>query len=286
MELGVVFPQTEIGSDPAAVRDFAQAAESIGFSHLLIYDHVLGADPDRPDPLPGPYTKDHLFHEPFVTLGYLAGVTTTIEFAPAVIILPQRQTALVAKQAAQIDLLSGGRLRLGVGTGWNWVEYEALGENFHDRGRRQEEQIDLMRRLWSEEVVSYKGRWHRVTKAGLNPLPSRQIPIWFGGGADALLKRAARIGDGWMAVMATEEKERSLVDRLHGYLKEAGRAPDSFGIQARDRIRDGDPESWRRNAERWRSLGATHLAVVTMDAGLARPDAHIDAIRRYWDALA
>ena len=284
MELGVVFPQTEIGADPAAIRDFAQAAEALGYSHLLIYDHVLGADPDRPDPLPGPYTKEHSFHEPFVTLAFLAAVTTTLELAPAVIILPQRQTALVAKQAAQLDLLSGGRLRLGVGTGWNWVEYEALGENFRNRGRRQEEQIELMRELWANDVISFEGRWHRVTKAGLNPRPARQIPIWFGGSADAVLRRAARMGDGWMAIATTEEHERDVVERLQGYLDETGRR-ERFGIQARTRIQDGDPDGWRRSLERWEGMGATHMAVVTMDAGLSGPQAHLDAIHRYKDAV-
>ena len=171
MKIGAVFPQTEIGADPAAVADFATAAEEIGYHHLIVYDHVLGASTaNRPD-WQGPYTAESLFHEPFVLFGYLAGLTKTLELVTAVIILPQRQTALVAKQAAAVDVLSGGRLRLGAGTGWNAVEYEALGENFHNRGVRSEEQIDVMRQLWADDVVSYDGRWHKITEAGLNPLP-------------------------------------------------------------------------------------------------------------------
>ena len=184
MELGVVFPQTEIGSDPIAVRDYAQAAEQLGYTHLIVYDHVLGADTTRHENWQGGYTLESMFHEPFVLFGYLAGVTSTIELVTAVLILGQRQTALVAKQAAEVDVLSGGRLRLGIGVGWNHVEYEALGENFHDRGRRSEEQIELLRALWTEEAVDFHGRWHNVTHAGISPLPV-QRPIYPSGWAPA-----------------------------------------------------------------------------------------------------
>jgi probable F420-dependent oxidoreductase len=285
MELGIVFPQSEIGNDPLAIRDFAQAAEELGFSHLLIYDHVLGADPDRPGGWDGPYDKDVSFHEPFVMLGYLAAVTRTLELATGVIILPQRQAALVAKQAAEVDLLSGGRLRLGVGTGWNAVEYEALGQSFHDRGRRQEEQIELMRQLWAKDSISFEGKWHRVTRAGINPRPSREIPIWFGGTAEALLRRTARIGDGWIPIMGPNDTARALLDRLRGHLDAEGRDPSAFGIQAQAQVRGGDPERWARFAEGWRTLGATHLAIATMNAGLATPDDHIEAARRFLGAV-
>lgn len=238
-----------------------------------------------PDPLPGPYTKDHVFHEPFVTLGYIAAVTERIGLVTGVIILPQRQTALVAKQAAQVDLLSGGRLRLGVGIGWNWVEYEALGQNFHDRGKRQEEQIALMRELWANDTITYQGTWHRVTKAGLNPRPQRQIPVWFGGFAEAALRRAGRIGDGWIGGASPDQAER-LIEQLRGYVREAGRDPAQFGIEGRDQVADSTPDSWRANADRWRELGASHLSLVTMNAGLNTPDDHIDALRRYREALA
>ncbi|NRA04096.1 MAG: LLM class F420-dependent oxidoreductase [Myxococcales bacterium] len=287
MELGVVFPQTEIGNDPIAIRDFAQAAEGLGFGHLLAYDHVLGADPDRPGGWQGrPYDKDTPFHEPFVLFGYLAGCTTTLEFVSAVIILPQRQTALVAKQAAEVDVLSSGRLRLGVGTGWNEVEYEALGENFHDRGKRQEEQIELMRRLWAEESLSFEGRWHRVTKAGINPRPEATIPIWLGGMAEAVIDRAARIADGWMPLAGPNDASKQVIEKIHAGLEQAGRKPEDFGIQAQAQVRGGDPDRWRKHAAAWERLGATHLAIATMNAGLATPEAHIDAIRRYREALS
>lgn len=284
MELGVVLPQTEIGSDPVALRDFAQATEALGFGHLLLYDHVLGADPDRPGGWSGPYDKDSSFHEPFVALGYLAAFTERIELVTGVIILPQRQAALVAKQAAEVDVLSKGRLRLGVGTGWNPVEYEALGENFHDRGKRQEEQIQLMRQLWREDVVTFDGRSHKVTLAGIKPRPGRDIPVWFGGGVDAVLRRAARIGDGWMPITGPESA-RNAVPTLRAYLRDEGRDPAAFGIQAQVPLRGGDPERWRRRAADWREVGATHLSIVTMGADLKTPDAHIDAIRSWKDAV-
>src|SRR6476659_4040741 len=181
MRLGAVFPQTEIGPDPGAVRAFAQAAEELGYDHLLAYDHVLGADTsNRPD-WPGPYRAEHQFHEIFVLSGYLAAVAPGLELVTGVLVLPQRQTALVAKQAAEIDLLTGGRFRLGVGLGWNFVEFEALGEDFTNRGRRSEEQIDVLRRLWTEQSVTHEGEHERVTGAGLSPLPrQRPIPVWFG----------------------------------------------------------------------------------------------------------
>lgn len=286
MELGAVFPQSEIGNDPVAIRDFAQAVEALGLTHLLIYDHVLGADPNRPGGWSGPYDKDTPFHEPFVTFGYLAAVTRRLELVTAVLILPQRQAALVAKQAAEVDVLSGGRLRLGVGTGWNRLEYEALGESFGDRGRRQEEQIALMRELWAHDAITFEGRWHRVSAAGLNPRPGRQIPIWFGGGADALLRRAARIGDGWLPLMGPDERAKDVLAKLRGYLEDARRDPAQFGIQAQAQVRGGSPERWARAAERWRELGASHLAIATMNAGLATPDDHVEAIRRWREAVA
>ncbi len=285
MQLGAVFPQSEIGNDPAVIRDFAQGVESLGFTHLLIYDHVLGADPNRPGGWRGPYDKDTPFHEPFVTFGYLAAVTRTLELATAVLILPQRQTALVAKQAAAVDVLSGGRLRLGIGTGWNAIEYEALGENFHDRGRRQEEQVALMRELWANETISYEGRWHRVTAAGINPRPKRQIPIWFGGSHPAVVRRAARIGDGWLPLMGPNDEGKLVLGQLRAHLEEAGRDPSSFGIQAQAQIRNGNPDRWRRNAESWRELGASHLAIASMNAGLASGEDHLKAMEEWLRAI-
>ncbi len=280
MHVGAVFPQTEIGDDPAAIRDFAQAAEALGYSHILIYDHVLGATHDREPRLTGPYTESTPFHEIFVLLGFLAACTERIGLATGVVILPQRQTALVAKQAAEVDVLSGGRLRLGIGTGWNYVEYDALNEDFHNRGARQSEQVELMRKLWTEPVVTFEGKWHKIDRAGILPRPARSIPVWFGGLNESALKRAARIGDGIMPLLGPDENGRAVLDRVRGYLKDYGRNPESFGIEGFTNI--GAPEdSWRSRLDAWRDAGATHVSVRTMNANLGSPQAHIDALRRY-----
>jgi probable F420-dependent oxidoreductase len=282
MRLGVVFPQTEIGIDPLVIRDYAQAAEELGYAHILAYDHVLGANPDsRPGWRP-PFTYLDSIHEPFVLFGYLAGLTTRIELVTGVIILPQRQTALVAKQAAALDVLSRGRVRLGIGIGWNPVEYEALGENFTNRGRRSEEQAEVMRLLWTQPLVTFAGRWHKITDAGLNPLPiQRPIPIWFGGSADAVLRRIGRLGDGWFPLLAPDEKCRAAVDRIRSYARDAGRDPASIGVEGRISIGDRPIQEWVQEIRAWHQLGATHLSVNTMKAGLPTPAAHIDAIRRF-----
>ena len=286
MRIGVVFPQTEIGADPVAVRDYAQAAESLGYDHLLAYDHVLGANPSSRPGWHG-YEHTHMFHEPFALFGYLAGLTQRMELVTGVLILPQRQTALVAKQAAEVDVLSGGRLRLGIGIGWNAVEYEALGENFHDRGRRSEEQIEVLRTLWTQELVTYEGRWHKITDAGLNPLPvQRPIPIWFGGMADRVLRRISRLGDGWFPQGQPDDNGRAMLDKLQAYARREGREPSSIGIEGRISLAQDSAESWINLFAAWRELGATHVSVNTMGAGLSSPDDHIDAIRRFKEAIA
>ena len=286
MHIGVIFPQTEIGTDPGAIRAYAQAAEELGYAHLVVYDHVLGADPEGHPGWRGPYTHETTFHEPFVLFGYLAAITQRLELVTGIIILPQRQTALVAKQAAEVDVLTGGRLRLGVGVGWNAVEYEALGEEFHTRGLRVEEQVALMRALWTQEVVSFEGRWHHVTYAGLNPLSiQRPIPVWMGGGAEPVLQRIARIADGWFPQIRPDDAARQTIERLHGYAREAGRDPADIGIEARVSIAGGTPEDWARAVDAWQDLGATHLALNTMNAGLNSPDQHIDALRRFQEAV-
>ncbi len=228
-----------------------------------------------------------MFHEPFVLFAYLAGVTQRIEFVSGIIILPQRQTALVAKQTAALDVLSRGRLRLGIGIGWNPVEYEALGENFHDRGRRSEEQIEILRRLWTNELVTYEGKWHKITDAGLNPLPvQRPIPIWFGGTSDRVMRRLARIGDGWFPQRFGPDAEgRENFDRLRSYIVEAGRDPSEVGIEPRISVSQGGPDEWAEEASAWKDLGATHISVNTMGAGYGSPGAHIDAIARFRQAL-
>jgi probable F420-dependent oxidoreductase len=286
MRIGVVFPQTEIGEDPAVLRDYAQAAEDLGYTHLLAYDHVIGAEAASRPGWRG-YTHESLFHEPFVLFSYLGALTKSIEFVTGILILPQRQTVLVAKQAAALDVLTGGRLRLGVAIGWNSVEYEAMGESFTNRGRRIEEQIRLLRALWTQEVVDFKGRWHRVDRAGLKPLPvQRPIPIWMGGMADNVISRVARLADGWFPQMRPDEGGRQLIARLHDEARAAGRRPEDIGIEGRANIANANPEEWASNVEAWRDLGATHLSVNTMGAGLESPRDHIEAIRRFREAVA
>ena len=286
MQLGAIFPQTEIGADPAAVRDFAQAAEALGYEHLLVFDHVLGADASKREIWERPYSHTDIFHEPFVLFGYLAAFTETIQMTTGILILPQRQTALVAKQAAAVDVLTGGRLRLGVGIGWNDVEYEALGENFANRGRRSEEQIELMRLLWTQEVVNYDGRYHKVTHAGINPLPvQRPIPIWFGGGAPKVVDRIGRLGDGWFPQFKPDGQGQEQIAQMKEIAVGSGRDPGAIGIEGRVSISEGNPDEWNKTAAAWGEVGATHLSVNTMRAGLSGPDEHIEAIRRFKEAV-
>ncbi|MDE2934743.1 MAG: LLM class F420-dependent oxidoreductase [Chloroflexota bacterium] len=280
MQIGAIFPQTEIGSDPSVIRDFAQTAEGLGYSHILAYDHVLGALPEREPQLWGPYTHESAFHEPFVLFGYLAAITERVELVTGVIILPQRQTALVAKQAAEVDILSGGRLRLGIGTGWNYVEYDSLNEDFSNRGKRQEEQVEVLRQLWAEPIVDFDGNWHRIDRAGLKPLPGRRIPIWFGGFSDPAFRRAARIGDGFVFGNGSPDA-RNTVETIRGYLQEEGRDPGSFGFEAMMNYGDG-PENWAAEVERWRETGVGYVSMRTMNAGLESPRDHIEALERYW----
>ena len=252
MKLGAVFPQTEMGSDPAIALDLAQAVEESGFDHLLAYDHVLGASHDREPKLMGPYTEESLFHEPFVLFGFLAAATSRLELVTGVLILPQRQTALVAKQAAEVDVLSGGRLRLGVGVGWNYVEYEALNEEFSDRGRRQEEQIEVLRRLWEEPLVSFKGRYHEIDRAGILPMPGRKIPIWFGGLSTVAYERAARLGDGFIYARNAGTASRALEETCE-FMRRDGREPAGFGAELL--LMDcgpDDPGRWVSEARAWK----------------------------------
>ncbi len=287
MHLGVIFPQTEIGSDPSVVRDYAQAAEQMGYDYLLVYDHVLGANPERPGGWAGGYSFRHSFHEPFVLFGYLAGLTRRLELVTGILILPQRQTALVAKQAAEVDVLTAGRLRLGVGVGWNPVEYESLGEDFHTRGRRMEEQVGLLRRLWTEPLVAFEGRFDRIPDAGINPLPvQRPIPIWMGGMSEPVIRRLARVADGWFPQFRGPlgEEAAATLARMRQYAREAGRDPASIGVEGRAGAADGGPDEWADRAQRWQALGATHLGFNTMGAGFDSPSQHIDAIHRFMEA--
>ncbi|MCV7051750.1 LLM class F420-dependent oxidoreductase [Mycobacterium heidelbergense] len=279
MRIGVVFPQTEIGGDPAAVRAYGQRVEELGFAHILAYDHVVGADPEVHQGWQGPYNIDSTFHEPFVVFGYLAALTS-LELVTGVIILPQRQSVLVAKQAAEVDLLTGGRFRLGIGLGWNAVEYEALGEEFTNRGRRSEEQVEVMRKLWTERSVTFDGKYHAVTGAGLAPLPTqRPIPVWFGAASDRAYERAGRLGDGWFPMMEPGpglDYARAQVTRA---AVAAGRNPDSLGMEGRVNW-TGDPDKVAADIAAWEAAGATHLSVNTMNASLATVDDHLTALER------
>ncbi len=291
IQLGVTFPQTEIGADPGAVRAYAQAVEEMGFDYLLAYDHVLGADvSNRQDWNPvrgGPptYNHTHLFHEPFVLFGFLAGITKRLHLATGVLIVGQRQTALVAKQAAEIDVLSGGRLRLGIGAGWNDVEFEALGMEFHNRGRRNDEQIALLRALWTQEVVTFEGQWDKVTAAGINPLPvQRPIPIWIGGGREPVLKRAGRLADGVFLNVPLGDSWETIA-KIHAYAREAGRDPSAIGIESMVQLVSRPVEHSVEAVRAWEARGGTHMSCNTMNAGLSTADQHIDALRLFKQAL-
>jgi probable F420-dependent oxidoreductase len=286
MRIGAVFPQTEIGASAPTIRDYARAVEDMGYTHILAYDHVLGLDTaTRPD-WRGPYTSESAFHEVFVLFGYLAAATELVELVTGVLVLPRRQTALVAKQAAEVDVLSGGRFRLGVGVGWP-AEYEGLEADTHDRGARCAEQIEVLRALWREHAITFAGRWHQIEAAGINPLPIRRsIPIWIGGDVEATLRRVARLGDGWFPEMVPDERARGMVERLRTYARNADRDPDALGIEARlDLAEVRDEPGWVRFAAGWRSLGATHLCVNTMGLGLPSPAEHVATLRRVKAAL-
>jgi probable F420-dependent oxidoreductase len=289
-QIGVVFPQTELGSDPGAARAFVQAVEGLGYGHLQIYDHVLGADRALRPGWTG-FDSEDPFHEVFVLFGFLAAITTSLELFTGVLVLPQRQTALVAKQAAEVDVLTGGRLRLGVGLGYNEVEYEALGMDFHNRGARFEEQIDLLRELFTRPSVSYQGRWHRLTAAAINPLPvQRPIPIWIGGSAPRALRRAARLGDGFLPESAAAayggKDPMQAVAEVRALVEEYGRDASRFGVNGRIDVGVGDADDWRAEMEAWRALHVSHVTLTSMFAGFTGPDAHIERLQDALEALA
>jgi probable F420-dependent oxidoreductase len=286
VRIGVVFPQTEIGGDPGAVRAYAEGVEQLGFTHVLAYDHVLGADPEVHPGWSRPYDLESTFHEPFVLFGYLAAFTS-LDFATGIVILPQRQTALVAKQAAEVDILCGGRLRLGVGLGWNDVEYEALGKTFSDRGRRVEEQVELLRRLWTERSVTFQGTYEHVTGAGLAPLPvQRPIPVWFGAQSPPAYRRAGRLGDGWLPQVPPGPKldeARAIVDQA---ARDAGRDPAALGMEGRVTWGDKGVDKLAEQVGRWSAAGASHVSVNTMGAGLATVDDHLRVLGEIAGALS
>jgi probable F420-dependent oxidoreductase len=284
VQVGVVFPQTEIGGDVGAVRAYAERVEELGFAHVLAYDHVLGADPEVHAPWNGPYDVHTTFHEPFVLFGYLAGITS-MELVTGIVILPQRQTALAAKQAAEVDILTGGRFRFGVGLGWNPVEFEALGKDFSNRGRRMEEQIELMRRLWTEPSLTFDGEFERVTGAGLAPLPVRRpIPVWIGAQSPRAYERVGRLADGWFPQIPPGpdlDAARAIVDEAAA---KADRDPAAIGMEGRVTWR-GDMSKFLEHVGTWREAGATHVSVNTMRAGLGEVDGHLRALAEVAGAL-
>jgi probable F420-dependent oxidoreductase len=280
MRVGVVFPQTEIGADAGAVRAYAQQVAELGFAHLLAYDHVLGADPAVHAPWHGPYDVHTTFHEPMVLYGYLAALTS-LELVTGIVILPQRQTALAAKQAAEVDLLTGGRFRFGVGLGWNAVEYEALGKDFASRGRRIEEQVTLLRRLWTEQTVTFSGEFEQVTGAGLAPLPvQRPIPVWFGGQSPRAYARIGRLADGWFPMVAPGPKLDEARASVGAAAAAAGRDPAALGMEGRVSWTHGGVPVLMDHLDRWRTAGATHVSVNTMGAGLGAVDGHLAVLTR------
>jgi probable F420-dependent oxidoreductase len=282
MHIGAIFPHFEFGTDPEAVKTFARTAEALGLSHIGADDHVIGPNPERPGGYTGWTTHRTAFHEPFVLFGFMAAVTARIEFATCVLILPQRQTVLAGKQAAALDVLSGGRLRLGIGNGWNEYEYQSLGMEFANRGRRIEEQIELLRRLWTEEHVDFNGCYHTVPDAGLCPLPvQRPIPIWFGGQSEAVIRRTARLGNGWMPLYASAAEAAAGLALFDACLREAGRDRSQVGLEARIPYGDGDAGRWRELLAGWREAGFSHASLVATHAGLNGTAEHIHAIERF-----
>ncbi|MDP7617881.1 MAG: LLM class F420-dependent oxidoreductase [Arenicellales bacterium] len=284
MQISAWFPTRDIGTDPVRVRDWAQAAEELGYDHIEVPDHVFGAT--ARDGWSPRYTEQDPFHETFVTLGFLAAATTTIGLASGVLILPQRQTGVVAKQAAQVDILSGGRLRLGVGVGWNHVEYEALNEDWKSRGTRQREQVEVLKKLWCDDLVTYQGRFHQFTEVNITPRPvQRPIPVWFGGSSDAVVKRAAQIGDGWMPIMAPDHEAEAKLEQLRNHLSDCGRDTSAFGIEGWLRMDKADPDEWRVAAEGWRKLGADIVMLYPMYR-IPGLDDQIETLRRFKEVVS
>lgn len=280
MDIGIAYPQNELKGDPTAVRTFGMAVEGSGFDHILAYDHVLGAvHADRTPSLSGPYDEHDPFHDPFVMFGYLAALTQRIKFSTGILILPQRQTALVARQAADVDLLSGGRLRLGIGVGWNPVEYQALGQDFHTRGQRQEEQIELLRRLFTDPVVDFTGHFDRVDRAALVPRPHRSIPIWLGGSGARAFDRAARLGDGFIFFGGGVQASIDALTMLRRRVADERPSVEEFGGEY-VALSGGDMSELTREVDEWRDAGGTHFTVVTMGLGLDSIEAHVDYVSR------
>ena len=287
MKLSLIFPSTEIGTDPAAIQEWARGTEELGYAQVQFFEHVVGGNRATYPDLRG-YDSTTAFHEPFVLLGYLAAFTKQLELVTGILILPQRQTVLVAKQAATVDVLTGGRLKLGVAVGSNPIEYEALGENFHNRGRRIEEQVEVLRALWSQETITFHGKWHHITDAGINPMPlQRPIPIWMGGGqAESVLKRVGRMADGWIPGGMPASETRPLVETIWEAARVAGRDPQAIALAPRVMApKQSTPEGWRAFAEGWRELGAQCVVLNTMRCGFTSVEEHLELAREFKEAL-
>lgn len=278
MDFGVTFPQTDIEATPRSIQRYASTVETLGYDFVLAYDHVLGVEPPDPD-WGGAYDYTDQFLEPFVLFSHQAAITTDLQFVTGVLVLPQRETPLVAKQAATLDVLSDGRLVLGVGVGWNEREYRNLGTAFRNRGARIEEQVAVLRELWRHELVDFEGEWHRIHDAGINPLPEqRQIPVWMGGGADVVLRRIARLADGWVAPSWPMPAFRSKLESLREYLAEAGRDPETFPVGVRLDPESLDGDAWLDHVEAFDDLGVTHVGVHTMSLGYETADEHLEVL--------
>lgn len=288
LEIGVVFPQIERAGDADAVRRIGAAAEDLGYDHLHAYDHVLGVEHDGRDPeLWGSYDEDDPFHDPFVLFGYLAGRTERLKFCTAVLVLPQRQTALVARQAADVAILSDGRFRMGVGVGWNWVEYEALGQDFRTRGKRLDEQIETLRALWADKTVDLDGRFDTIPRAGIPPRPATAPEIWIGGFGDAAFGRCARAGDGFLfgGPMRTVVDGLARLRELAGeHGRSIGSGPGEIGAESMLLSKKG-PDDVAAKMQAWADAGGTRAAVVTMGLGLDSTDAHVDYVSSVAEAI-
>ena len=294
MNIGVIFPQTECGTDVTAIGEFVRTVEAMGFDHLFVADHVLGADPKfHSHPSLATYSHEAVVHEALTLMAYLAAITRRLTLATGILILPQRQTALVAKQAAQIDVLSGGRLRLGIGVGWNAVEFEAFNQTFENRGRRSAEQVEVLRALWTRPTVDFRGEFHRISHAGLNPMPiQRPIPIWFGVGSreqpvppDAALRRIGRLADGWSPNFTPDAQGQQLVARVHQYAREAGRDPARLPLEGRIRLAGQGSDGWAKQVDAWKALGASSVIAEPRGAGLSFPGGHLDVLRKFKEAV-
>ena len=301
MRIGAIYPQIDLGSEPHKVKDYCQSVEALDFKHITCFDQVVGLDMSKRPGLPYVHDYQDTFHEIFVLFGFMAAITERIELATGVVVLPQRQTALVAKQAAEIDVLSNGRLRLGIGVGIKPDEFGALGENYRNRGRRSEEQMEVMRALWSSPLIDFDGRWHTIRAGGINPLPvQRPIPIWIGGHSDPVLKRIARLADGWMPNFEADAFGRKTIETLHRYCHELGRDPGEIGIEVTVNVLGSTPEQWAADALAWKALGVTHLSANTMrevwseekmmwskatGGRLTSVDEHVEALQRYREVV-